>query len=375
MSKFKALKEILEGVAPTVAKEGEEAAASALAKEAEEAAAREAFKSEFSLPVAHATSATKTGGKQIEEFIPSTGLNSSYGEGVYTAVRDPLKTYTGEYLTGEGQYHIPLQLRGNKVFNYSDSFSERHPELGHLIPSRKESVSKLSKLSGMSEEQIYELIENNRINQINDLVKKYPEHFESIYFDKLLKTFKPENLRGQFAKYDPAKRKSRNYMDSIAAATTGAGAYSALSPESAEASEIKEKPKSQLKDLLKDYSPSFGSKEGDYSSYDESEALPTEGMQGQGLATIIRNLIADKKPKGEFEEGGGGIEESAISPIDLVTPGMVAAPAKALGRRALTAGKAGLEAVESGAQALAKRYPELAKRLADNRGSIDLSKK
>jgi hypothetical protein len=53
---------------------------------------------------------------------------------------------------------------------------------------------------------------------------------------------------------------------------------------------------------------------------------------------------------------------------------MVAAPAKALGRGALTAGKAGLEAVESGAQALAKRYPELAKRLADNRGSIYLTK-
>jgi len=95
-------------------------------------------------------------------------------------------------------------------------------------------------------------------------------------------------------------------------------------------------------------------------------------MQGQGLATIIRNLIADKKPKSEFEEGGGGIEESTISPIDLVTPGMVAAPAKALGRGALTAGKAGLEAVESGAQALAKRYPELAARLMDNRGSLEL---
>lgn len=128
------------------------------------------------------------------------------------------------------------------------------------------------------------------------------------------------------------------------------------------------------KEDIANYYPSFGSKAGDFSSYDEFEALPTEGMQGQGLATILRNVIADKKPPSEFEEGGGGIEESAISPIDLVTPGMVAAPAKALGRGALTAGKAGLEAVESGAQALAKRYPELAKRLADNRGSIYLTK-
>lgn len=395
MSKFKALKEIIEGVAPTVAKEGEEAAASALAKEAEEAAAREAFKSEFS-PETWYHGTPKGGFTSFDTVGSNYGL---FGQGSYfTDNPEIASSYTKKglkQLLSKGQtpsqtvYPVKLRMKNPIVMEEAPDIEEWKKAAGDFAQTIEENKNALK-----TNEDVYRLLEQEigdygaemyeGAEWMQNILRKKghdsirhigggrvgngPKHNVGIVFDS-------NQVRTPWARFDPKKRNSGNTMDSIVAATTGAGAYSALSPESAEASEIKEKPKSQLKDLLKDYSPSFGSKTGDYSSYDESEALPTEGMQGQGLATIIRNIIADKKPKGEFEEGGGGIEESAISPIDFITPGMVTTPAKALGRGALTAGKAGLEAVESGAQALAKRYPELAKRLADNRGSIDLSKK
>jgi hypothetical protein len=124
-------------------------------------------------------------------------------------------------------------------------------------------------------------------------------------------------------------------------------------------------------ELIRQYAPSFGSKTNDFSGYDESEALPTQGMQAQGLGTLLRGAISDKKAPSEFEEGGGGIRES-YSPIDLITPGMVTAPAKMLGRGALSAGKAGLEMAEAGGKAFANKYPEISKRILDNSGKVSM---
>lgn len=347
MSKFKALKEIIKGVAPTIAKEGEEAAASALAKEAEEAVAKESS----------------------EYMVPGPWQSGSYGRVTEELPIEFLQSYKGN------------RLRNNDLSSLKKSIQEeglREPLILGFDPSNNkiklvEGNHRLEALRQLG--YTHAPVRGSR-SHIDDVLERLLGHPHADY-PKL--PFKPSTDRID-PSYYPADMKPSDIIDFEALkkikpkAIAGAGILggAAFSPESAEASEIREKPKSQLKDLLKDYSPSFGSKTGDYSSYDESEALPTEGMQGQGLATIIRNIVADKKPKGEFEEGGGGIEESAISPIDLVTPGMVAAPAKALGRGALTAGKAGLEAVESGAQALAKRYPELAARLMDNRGSLEL---
>ena len=119
--------------------------------------------------------------------------------------------------------------------------------------------------------------------------------------------------------------------------------------------------------LKKYYSPSWDNN----SDYDETQALPSETMQAESLNNLIRNLIADKKPPSEFEEGGGGIAESALSPIDLISPSMVTSPMKALGRGAMSLGKAGLEVGEAGAKSFAERYPELVKRLKDRTGSIE----
>jgi hypothetical protein len=198
-------------------------------------AEQEAFKAEFNVPVAHGTSVQKTGGVPIEEFNPSTGWNAAYGEGVYTATQTPEGAIIGDYTTGKGPYAVPLRIRGNKVFNYSNTFSDRHPELAHLIPSRQKSVSKLSKLSGISEDELMRMItEENRVIPISDLVKKYPEEFESMYFDKIFKTFEPENLRLPWANFDPMMKKSKNTLSSLAGATLLGG--SALSSNEAEAS-------------------------------------------------------------------------------------------------------------------------------------------
>jgi hypothetical protein len=251
MSKFQALKTLLQDAVPAVAKEGEEAVASAIAKETEEKlaedAAREAFKAEFNLPVAHATS------------------------------------------------------------------------------------------------------------------------LENIAFQGEIKTYDPKNIRSPFAKFDPAKKDSGDFMAGLGAATLGAGALSS----EAKADTGKPSPSFQniRKQLIDENSPSFGSKTGDFSSYDESEALPTEGMQGRGLATIIRNMVADKKPLGEFEEGGGGIEESTISPIDFISPQMLGSAAKGIGKGAMFAGKE----AKALASKLAAEHPELARRLMDNRGELDIT--
>lgn len=70
-----------------------------------------------------------------------------------------------------------------------------------------------------------------------------------------------------------------------------------------------------------------------------SEMSPIAGA-GYGL---VKNLIFDQRPPGEFEPGGGGITES-MSPIDLVTPTMVAAPLRAvaggIGKGAIQGAKA-----------------------------------
>ena len=188
-------------------------------KIAEQAAAREAFKSEFNIPVAHGTSLEKTKGKVIEELNPSTGWNASYGEGVYTAPQTPRGTPTGDYSKGYGAMNVPLRIRGNKVFNFAgQQFDERYPELIGLIPKREESVSKLAKLSGVTEEEINKLIEGNYINKVSDLVKKHPEEFESMYFDKIFKTFEPKNIRSPFAKFDPAMKESGDILAGLAAA-------------------------------------------------------------------------------------------------------------------------------------------------------------
>jgi hypothetical protein len=70
-----------------------------------------------------------------------------------------------------------------------------------------------------------------------------------------------------------------------------------------------------------------------------TEMSPIAGA-GYGL---VKNLIFDQRPPGEFEPGGGGITES-ISPIDLITPTMVAAPVRAvaggIGKGAIQGAKA-----------------------------------
>ena len=76
-----------------------------------------------------------------------------------------------------------------------------------------------------------------------------------------------------------------------------------------------------------------------------TEMSPIAGA-GYGL---VKGLLFDQRPPGEFQPGGGGITES-MSPIDLITPGMVTAPvraaaqgvakaAPAIGRGMVAAGK------------------------------------
>jgi hypothetical protein len=84
-----------------------------------------------------------------------------------------------------------------------------------------------------------------------------------------------------------------------------------------------------------------------------SEMSPIAGA-GFGL---VKNLFFDQRPPGEFEPGGGGITES-ISPIDLITPSMVAAPAKALAPK-----------LGQGLKALGK---EVVKKASDPTGAIEI---
>jgi hypothetical protein len=351
MSKFQALKTLLQDAIPAVAKEGEEAVASTIAKEAEEKlaedAAREAFKAEFNLDVAHGTSLENIANKRLisnKKYNPVTGdyetvpyselvgpitkfepNDSINGVGIFTAPYEKnMEHWDGpnykfnEYSRGEGSHTYPLKLRGKKTFNYDHSFYPTYDSSGVL--SHNESFEKLSELTKIPVEEL----RKKPIYEIEKLVKQYPETFENFLFEGQIKTYDPKNIRSPFAKFDPAKKDSSDFMAGLGAATLGAGALS--SEAKAEPTKSPSDFTNIKKQLIKDYSPSFGSKEGDFSSYDESEALPTEGMQGRGLATIIRNMVADKKTPGEFEEGGGGITEPAISPIDFITPGMVTSP-------------------------------------------------
>lgn len=320
MSKLKAIKELLEGVTPAVVREGEEAAASA-----------------------------------SKRMVPGPWQESRYKRITEELPIEFLEKYKGNAL---GKTDIEALKKSIQQEGLEEP----------LILSFDPDTKRIKLGEG-----------NHRLEALKQLgythapVRASRSYVEDPKFPQV--SIKPSTDRID-PSYYPADMKPTDVIDiDKLTGIAGVGLLGdvALSPESAEASTMNEKLK--LKDLLKEHSPSFGSKEGDFSSYDESEALPTEGMQGQGLATILRSMLADKAPPSEFEEGGGGIAESAISPIDFISPGMITAPAKALGRGALSAGKAGMEAVESGAQAFSKSYPELAKRLADNRGSIDFSKK
>lgn len=303
MSKFKALKEIIEGVAPAVAKEGEEAAASALAKEAEKAVAKESS----------------------EYMVPGPWQSGSYGRVTEELPIEFLQSYKGN------------RLRNNDLSSLKKSIQEeglREPLILGFDPSNNkiklvEGNHRLEALRQLG--YTHAPVRGSR-SHIDDVLERLLGHPHADY-PKL--PFKPSTDRID-PSYYPADMKPSDIIDFEALkkikpkAIAGAGLLggAALSPESAEASEIKQKPKSQLKDLLKNYSPSFGSKTGDYSSYDESEALPTEGMQGQGLATVIRNIIADKKPPSEFEEGGGGIYGGGVldsDPVEYAIPALAAA--------------------------------------------------
>ena len=87
-----------------------------------------------------------------------------------------------------------------------------------------------------------------------------------------------------------------------------------------------------------------------------SEMSPIAGA-GFGL---VKNLFFDQRPPGEFEPGGGGITES-MSPIDLITPGMVVAPAKALAPK-----------LGQGLKALGK---EVVKKASDPTGAVEVTLK
>jgi len=187
-------------------------------KMAEEAAAREAFKSEFNVPVAHGTSSEKTGGKVIDEFIPSS-TNAPHGEGIHTSGLDKnipynenyRSNYFNTYAENQGGQVYPLQIRGKKVFNFDES---QPSHIKNLIPSFGESFDKLAQLTGKSADEL----EGLSRREIEQLIKQYPEHFESLSFNKQFKTFEPKNVRSPWAKFDPAMKESGDILAGLAAA-------------------------------------------------------------------------------------------------------------------------------------------------------------
>lgn len=76
-------------------------------------------------------------------------------------------------------------------------------------------------------------------------------------------------------------------------------------------------------------------------------------IAGEGVAPVIKNLIVDKKP-----ENPDAIEPS-MSPLDFLTPGMVATPVKTLGRGA--AALAESEAAKDLGKSLVSKVKELPK--------------
>lgn len=79
-------------------------------------------------------------------------------------------------------------------------------------------------------------------------------------------------------------------------------------------------------------------------------------ISGEGIAPVIKNLIVDKKP-----EDPDAIEPST-SPLDFITPSMVAAPARALGRGAMALGR---EAVEAAPRLVGNEIGAIGKDLKD----------
>jgi hypothetical protein len=349
MSKFKALQEILEAAVP------------AAGREAEEAAAREAFKSEFNLPVAHGTSLEKIAKKQyitndkwnpiteeyetipysklvepIKEFSPNDSFN---GKGIFTAPYEKnMESGMGpnykfsQYARGEGSHVYPLVLRGDKTFRLGGSWFD---DAERVMPSVEQSFNKLSELTKIPVDEL----RKKDIWEIEKLIQKYPESFENFAFDGQIKTYNPKNIRSPFAEFDPAKKDSGDFMAGLGAAT--AGAY-ALSPEEAKAEALKE-----LSESKKYYKPT---EEGDL-----NPSLPPDAF----LRQILNKTIGDEKAPPEFSEKGGGITEPLISPLDF--PAEIATMA-GVGAKGLVKG------AMAGRKALYKTVPML----ASERGELDI---
>lgn len=375
MSKFQALKTLLQDAVPAVAKEGEEAVASAIAKEAEEAAASNVAKE---LPMDEASRMARAeemgfDPKQVyyhgtntefKEFNPFTPEGKLKKPTFISPSTDFVNNLIGQYGSNKGTNIIPVNIRANNIFDYEnpehlkmldEAFKNETNAWGHpVIPSNYIKTGNWEEIEKPSIQRALRDLGFEGFNVKEAGVKN-------------IGVYDPAMIRSIFAKFDPAKKDSTDFMAGLGAATLGAGALSS----EAKADTGKPSPSFQniRKQLINENSPSFGSKEGDFSSYDESEALPTEGMQGRGLATIIRNMVADKKLPGEFEEGGGGIEESTISPIDFISPQMLGSAAKGIGKGAMLAGKE----AKALAGKLAAEHPELARRLMDNRGELDIT--
>lgn len=418
MSKFQALKTLLQDAVPAIAKEGEEAAASAIAKEAEEAAAKEAFKSEFNLDVAHGSSLEKIlamrqaesrlGGyryprriiqfddgtypyidpktgtfsplnlseiQPITEFKPNDSIN---GVGIFSGpyMKD-MEPHMGpnykfnEYSTGEGDHTYPLKIRGKKTFNYDSSFYPGYDASGSL--TRKESFEKLSELTNIPIEELYK----KPIFEIEKLVKQYPETFENFFFQGMFKTYDPKNIRSPFAAFDPAKKDSSDFMAGLGAATLGAGALSS----EAKAEPIKF---NSVRSRLGGSTPMLMDADGDKEllakapskrnwTADEAQTFATETSPLAGLGYFLtRALLEDKKPEKEGDDAiyGGGVLDAPISPIDLISPQMVAGAAKGIGKAASVIGEGAVEGAKSLGKKAEQKFPELTARLLDNSGSI-----
>jgi hypothetical protein len=92
----------------------------------------------------------------------------------------------------------------------------------------------------------------------------------------------------------------------------------------------------KFKQLFEKIDPNGDSR---FDELDTSGYSPSQQMQGEGFGNLIKGLVGDTAPS----EGDEGVRES-MSPIDLISPGMVTAPAKVLGRGVLSVGKDVVEA-------------------------------
>lgn len=245
-------------------------------KDAEEAAAKEAFKSEFNLPVAHGTSSEKIAermdysdiedlqkklGKdfilrnEVPDLVPDLTINrfksnrAFNGEGIYSHPYDPKQpSYLGpnykpnEYAVGKGSQVIPLQVRGGKTFNFDNNI---HPSVADLIPNSNQSFEKLSKLTGTPVDELKQL----SMYDIEKLVRRYPNDFENLTFQGQVKTFDPKNLRSPFAKFNPTMKESGDILAGLGGA--GIVGASAMSSPEANASEMKSPSKADVLKTLR----------------------------------------------------------------------------------------------------------------------------